>query len=146
MTTPEDDVFLLLNILNSPSLSKEQTIEFLDKHAPCFEEDLCNICESLDGDVDVLRVLASNTALNTSVQMRVLDESLKWQNREIGVMLDFAGNPNIADDVKEYIFGEEAELQNYSGFQIIEKIAQIARNNPSISEVEIEKFLRNYAE
>jgi hypothetical protein len=42
--------------------------------------------------------------------------------------------------------GEEAELHNYPGSQIIEKIAEIARDNPRISEVEIEKFLSIYSE
>ncbi len=146
MTTLEDDISHLLNTLGSPSLTKEQTIEFLDKHSPCFEEDLCHLCEALDGDVDILRVLASNSALDNSIQMRVLDEALKWQDREIGVMLDFVGNPNISNDVKEYILGEEAELHNYPDWGIIEKIAEIAKNNPSISEIEIEKFFSFYAE
>ena len=146
MTTLEDDISHLLNILSSPSLTKEQTIEFLDKHSPCFEEDLCHICEALDGDVDVLRVLASNTALNTSIQMRVLNEALKWQDREIGVMLDFVGNPSISNDIKDYVLGEEAELHNYPDWGIIEKIHEIAKNNPSISKVEIDKFLSIYAE
>ena len=146
MKKPDDDNLLLLSILSSPLLSKDQAVEFLDKHEPCFDEDLCNICEELDGEVDVLRILATNPALDTSVQMRVLDEALKWQNREIGVMLDFAGNPNISNDVKEYILGEEAELHNYPGSRIIEEIAEIAKNNPSISKVEIEKFLSIYSE
>jgi hypothetical protein len=146
MTIAGNDHLLLLSILSSPQLSKAQTVDFLDKHQPCFDEDLCDMCEELDGEEDVLRILASNPVLDASVQMRVIDEALKWQNREIGVMLDFAGNPNISNDVKEYILGEEAELHNYPGSKIIEKIAEIARDNPRISEVEIEKFLSIYSE
>ena len=146
MTNTDDDHLLLLSMLSSPQLSKAQTVEFLDKHEPCFDEDLCDMCEELDGEVDVLRILASNPMLDASVQMRVLDEALKWQNREIGVMLDFIGNPNISNDVKEYILGEEAELHNYPGSEIIENIAEIAQDNPRISKVEIEEFLSIYSE
>ncbi len=146
MTTADDDHLLLVSMLSSPQLSKAQTVEFLDKHEPCFDEDLCDMCEELDGEVDVLRILASNPMLDVSVQMRVLEEALKWQNREIGVMLDFIGNPNISNDVKEYILGEEAELHNYPGSQIIANIAEIALDNPRISKVEIEEFLSIYSE
>jgi hypothetical protein len=150
MTTPEDDALSFLYILNSPQLTNAQAVEFLDKHERCFDEevlDLCEVCEELDGEVDVLRVLASNPALDQSVQMRVLDEALKWQDRELGVMEDFARNPNISDEVKEYIFGEGAEFNNYDGSEgIIEEIAEIAKSNPRISEDEIERFLSLYSD
>jgi tetratricopeptide (TPR) repeat protein len=139
-----------LYVLSSPQLTKAQAVEFLDKHKPCFEwEDskICEVCEVLDVKVDVLRVLASNPALDQTVQMRVLDEALKWQERELGVMKDFAGNPNISDEVKEYIFGEAAEFNNYVGTEgIIEEIAELAEGNPRISKEEIEKFLSIYSE
>jgi hypothetical protein len=150
MTIPDDDDFLFLRILSSPTLSRAQTIEFLDKDKGCLAEEalfLCEVCEELDGEVDVLRLLARNPELDQSVQMRVLDESLKWQDREIGVMLDFAGNPNISDDVKKYIFGEAAELENYDGSEgIIEELAELAEDNPRISKAEIEIFLKIYAD
>ena len=150
MTIGNDDDLSFLRILSSPSLTKFQTVEFLDKHEQCFDEealDLCEVCEELDGEVDVLRVLASNPALDQSVQMRVLDEALKWQDRELGVMKDFVGNPSVSDEVKEYIFGEAAEFNNYVGTEgIIEEFVKIAESNPRISKEEIEKFSSLYSD
>ena len=150
LVEPDDSSTIqVLRILESPSLSKMQAIEFLDKHEECFgpELDLCDMCEGIVDKVDVLRLLARNPALDRSVQMRVLDESIKWQDREVGVMLDFAGNPNISDDVKKYIFGEEAELENYDGSEeLIEELAELAEDNPRISKEEIETFLSIYSD
>ena len=150
MTIGNDDDLSFLPILSSPSLTKFQTVEFLDRHEQCFDEealDLCGVCEELDGEVDVLRVLARNPALDQSVQMRVLYEALKWQDREIGVMFEFVGNSNISDEVKEYIFGEAAEFNNHDGAEgIIEELAEIAEGNPRITEEEIEKFLNLYSD
>jgi hypothetical protein len=146
----DSQVDILFDIYSSPSLSKIQAVEYLDKHERCFDDqilDLCELCEQLDGKLDVLRVLASNPALDDSVQMRVLRESMKWQERIIGVMWDFVENPNISDEVKKYILGEEAELNDFDGSDgIIEEIASIARNNPRISKKEIEDFLNIYAD
>ena len=145
-----EDELAILKILSSPLLTKIQTTDFLDEHEECFDDqllDLCEFCQELDGDVDVLRILASNPALDPSIQMRVLSESMKWQDREIGVIYDLVGNPSISNEVKEYILGEDAQLENFDpSWLIIEEISRIARSNPRISKKDIEDFLKIYAD
>ena len=139
----------LLGIASSERSSEKKLNKILDQHWPCFDGDVCSVCEFIDEDLaSIIETMAENSSITPSIQDRLYEATLKWEGRGYGFLLSLAGNPNISGEYKVLCLDCDIWSSWNEGLSdmqdVLDEVLSVLESNVSFSKDEILTFRRKF--
>ena len=125
------------------------TTEYLDElieaHASCQSGKTCELCEYIDEELftTVYIALSENTSLSPDRQMKVFNIGSDWQGCVVSLILNFARNPSICDELKDVVLSARDFVGVHVDDDIDDYMATLrdaAEENPRFSKHEIDQL------
>jgi hypothetical protein len=148
MASLESQARQLIEFLAAPVEDEESFLKEMDQHLNCFEADLCDICELIDENEmgNILRHIGKNPSITEAIQLRLLEESYKWDGMVINAKIWLAANPALAPAMVESLLHPEIWYGYGYGHELIDDFVDAATSNPNFPQTEFDEFIEECIE
>jgi hypothetical protein len=137
----ESEAEALFTSASSPKTSSAQLQEILDAHQPCFEGELCVLCEHCEEELgDLLGEIAGNVNLTAEQQDQVFSFAQDWQGAVFHVAGRLAENARVSDSIKQTLLDVDFIVSWGESREFVPELFDTMKQNERFTREDLESF------